>query len=44
MAERRALERQDREFIAQLRAALMAGSESARGVLGHLRTARRPCS
>ena len=32
---RRKLEREDRAFVAQLRAAILAGAETARGVLGH---------
>jgi hypothetical protein len=34
---RREIERQDRAFVAQLRAAILAGTETAHGVLGHFR-------
>jgi hypothetical protein len=34
---RREIERQDRAFVVQLRDAILAGAETARGVLGHVR-------
>ncbi len=37
LAARREIERQDRAFVVQLRAAILAGAETARGVLGHVR-------
>ena len=37
LTARREIERQDRAFVAQLRASILAGAESARGVLGHVR-------
>ena len=40
MVIRRQIEAQDRAFVAQLRAAILAGTESARGVLGHGRRQR----
>jgi hypothetical protein len=39
VAARRELERQDHAFVAQLRAAILAGQETARGCIG---LARRP--
>jgi hypothetical protein len=32
---RKRIEREDRAFVAQLRAAILAGTETAKGVLGH---------
>ena len=40
LTARREIERQDRAFVAQLRASILAGAESARGVLGHVRRPR----
>jgi hypothetical protein len=35
LAHREAIERQDRAFVAQLRAAILLGFESPAGVVGH---------
>jgi hypothetical protein len=38
---RKRIEREDRAFVAQLRAAILAGTETAKGVLGHQHGPRR---
>jgi hypothetical protein len=38
---RKRIEREDRAFVAHLRAAILAGSETAKGVLGHQHGPRR---
>jgi len=40
LTARREIERQDRDFVAQLRAAILAGAETVHGVLGHVRRPR----
>ncbi len=40
MAARREIKRQDRAFVARLRAAILAGTETAHGVLGYVRHPR----
>jgi hypothetical protein len=40
MAARREIKRQDRAFVARLRASILAGTETAHGVLGHVRRSR----
>ena len=40
LAARREIERQDRAFVAQLRAAILAGTETAHGVLGYVQRPR----
>ena len=35
LSTRREIERQDRAFVARLRTAILAGTETAHGVLGH---------
>ena len=40
LTARREIERQDRAFVAQLRASILAGTETAHGVLGHVRRSR----
>ena len=40
LTARREIERQDRAFVAQLRTAILAGTETAYGVLGHVRRPR----
>jgi hypothetical protein len=40
MAVRRDIKRQDRAFVARLRASILAGTETAHGVLGHVRRSR----
>ena len=40
LSARREIERQDRAFVAQLRTAILAGTETAYGVLGHVRRPR----
>jgi hypothetical protein len=42
-AARREIERQDRQFVAVLRFAILSGAETAKGVLGHV-ARRRPNS
>ena len=39
-ALRREIKRQDRAFVARLRAAILAGTETPHGVLGHVRRPR----
>src|SRR6266480_5249756 len=40
MAVRREIKRQDRAFVVRLRASILAGTETAHGVLGHVRRPR----
>ena len=40
LTARREIERQDRAFVAQLRAAILAGTETAHGVLGYVQRPR----
>jgi hypothetical protein len=40
MAVRREIKRQDRAFVARLRDAILAGTETTHGVLGHVRRPR----
>ena len=40
LAARHEIERQDRAFVAQLRAAILAGTEIAHGVLGYVQRPR----